>query len=128
MITDPPWDPKVDVAAAVSQGEGKRALGKGVPSHDAKAPERLMDPSQTPSNAAPASGDQARRVRAAMSLSFIGVGALFLAFALLKPSFAWDLGKVESGRAVLGETGMTVAFVGLGAVVTAGGIALLMRR
>ncbi len=44
------------------------------------------------------------------------IGVMLILVGLVRPSMLWDTGKVESGRRVLGETGMSAVFIVFGLV------------
>jgi hypothetical protein len=68
------------------------------------------------------------RATIAVPLMAVVVGALFVAAALLKPAFMWDLGRIRLGREWFGETGMTALMVGFGVMFMALGGFLFTRR
>jgi hypothetical protein len=78
--------------------------------------------------ATPLSVEREQLVEATFPVAAIVVGALFVLLAIIRPSFAWDVGKVQQGRAWIGETGMIASFVVLGVVLMGLGAILWRRR
>lgn len=52
----------------------------------------------------------------ALRIPALVIGAIFILVGLLRPAVLWNMGKVESGRKVLGETGMSAVFIVFGLI------------
>lgn len=56
------------------------------------------------------------------------IGALFILVGLLRPAVLWNMGKVVSGRKVLGETGMSAVFIVFGLIFCVAILGTLKRK
>jgi len=56
------------------------------------------------------------------------IGVLFILVGIFRPSVLWDLGKVESGRKVLGEGGMSAVFIVFGLIFCVAIVATALKR
>lgn len=70
----------------------------------------------------------AQRIPIAVAILPIVIGLAFVVLAIAKPDFVWTMGKVRAGREWMGETGMTVFFVGIGLALIGAGVAVMMKR
>ena len=57
----------------------------------------------------------------------IVVGAVFLATAVFRPPFLWNMGKVATGRALAGDTAVAVLFGALGVLLPLAGLAVFVK-
>lgn len=55
------------------------------------------------------------------------IGVVFILAGIFRPSVLWDTGKVESGRKLLGETGMSAVFIVFGLIFCVGILSTLKR-
>jgi hypothetical protein len=56
------------------------------------------------------------------------LGLALVAVGLLRPELLWDLGRVRAGRAVAGDAAVSGLFIGVGVLLAAAGLFLLVRR
>lgn len=68
------------------------------------------------------------RVPVAVPITAFVVGAMFAIFGIARPAFVWNTGKVQQGRAWIGDTGLTIFFVVFGLALIAVGIVAATRR
>ena len=68
------------------------------------------------------------RVPIAIPLFVIAIGLLFVASGAIRPEFVWELGKLRSGRAWLGDAALATVLIVFGLALAAVGGILLRRR
>ncbi len=56
------------------------------------------------------------------------IGAVLVLVGIARPSMLWDSGKVESGRRLLGDTGMSAVFIVFGLVFCIAVVGTAMKR
>lgn len=64
----------------------------------------------------------------AIALGAIAFGLLFVLIAVFRPAFLWDMGKVRTGREVIGDTGVSIFFAAIGVAMAAAGIFLSRKK
>jgi hypothetical protein len=69
--------------------------------------------------------NSAVRLVAPAVLSFVALA--FAMIGILRPEFLWSMGKVQTGRRLLGDSGMSAFFVVLGALLLAMAIFTFIR-
>jgi formate-dependent nitrite reductase membrane component NrfD len=74
------------------------------------------------------SGMAARRQAPWVEIGAIVIGLALVAVGLLRPELLWDLGRVRAGRAVAGDAAVSGLFIGVGVLLAAAGLFLLVRR
>lgn len=69
--------------------------------------------------------NSAVRLMAPAVLTFVALA--FAMIGIFRPEFLWNLGKVQTGRRLLGENGMSAFFIVLGALLVAMAIFTFIR-
>ena len=66
-------------------------------------------------------------VRIAMPALLLVVGLLFVGFGVLRPEFVWSMGKIQTGRRMLGDGGTAAFLIGTGVVLLCGAVVVFLK-